>query len=526
MIDTKHEFPGTDNALGDGLFRAPLSVNPVKRLSDSQVRCIHEASLSLLMDPGIRCFSKKTAEIYRQAGCSVEERAGNEEHRVLIPASCVTEALKTVPSKVVLGARNREKRLLLEADKARVYFGTGSETNIFLESRLETFVSTENGDHTMRYPVYQEERGSAASLAYSAKLCDSLENVDFFIRNVNLQDPELEDAAKDVNVFFASLLYMTKHVQAGLTEVDRLQDVLSLAEIVAGGKDALVRNPLISFIACPVKSPLQMVKDTSEKVIKIAESGLPLVLSSSPQGGSTAPVQEEGIISQINAEILAGIVLTQLVNPGTPVLYGAVPVRARLDNLHDFYGAPEFIHYNIGCAQMARHYGIPCYSSAGVGDAKRPGMQAVLEKFPAQLMVAAGGPQYIHYAFGLLDRTNIFCPLQAVLDNASISLVKDILRTPCFSSEDTQKAADEIRKTAVASGIFARGIRKQLRRGVVSGTYEFADDTSADNVLANAQQKLEALEQEKGNPLDPEVIEAIYKTVPGLLPLQRFTPRK
>ena len=102
-----------------------------------------------------------------------------------------------------------------------------------------------------------------------------------------------------------------------------------------------------------------MVSDSSEKLIAIAREKIPMVISSSPQGGVTAPIQEEGMLVLINAEILAGIALAQFSNPGTPVLYGSVPVRARLDNLQDCYGTAEFIQYAAGCAQMARYYKIP-----------------------------------------------------------------------------------------------------------------------------------------------------------------------
>ncbi|MDZ7723525.1 MAG: trimethylamine methyltransferase family protein [candidate division KSB1 bacterium] len=277
---------------------------------------------------------------------------------------------------------------------------------------------------------------------------------------------------KGTSMFFlGALMYMTKHVQAGLVDVDQLDAVLKLAELLAGGPEAFRDNPILSFITCVIKSPLQMVEDTTDKLIAIAEKGCPVVISSSPQGGSTAPIQEEGIVSLINAEILAGITLAQIVNPGAPVLYGAVPVRARLDNLHDLYGAPEFIHYNADCIQMARHYGIPCYSSAGVGDAKVPGMQATVEKLFAQLQIAQAGAQYIHYAFGLLDKTNIFCPLQAVLDNAHIGLVKQILRQPQFDEQNVTKTTQQIQRIRRSPalnclpGIYAkRGARALCRR--------------------------------------------------------------
>jgi trimethylamine--corrinoid protein Co-methyltransferase len=231
------------------------------------------------------------------------------------------------------------------------------------------------------------------------------------------------------------------------------------------------------------------------------------------------------MVALINAEILAGITLTQVVNPGTPVIYGAVPVRARLDNLHDLYGAPEFIHYNIDCIQMAKHYGIPCYSTAGVGDARVPGLQATIEKVFSQLEVAGAGAQYIHYAFGLLDKTNVFCPLQAVLDDVHIGICRQILRQPAFNKEETEDAVKEVRKVVASStGLFARHIRKARRMGLVSTHYPFETHEEEDQVLVKALHRLEEILSAPGEKLEDRLIEKIYKEVPGILPIDYFEP--
>jgi trimethylamine--corrinoid protein Co-methyltransferase len=437
----------------------------------------------------------------------------------------IERALESTPGKVVLGARNPQNKLLLEADVPRVYFGTGSETNIYLLSKFDDYIKKGDPTNVRSNPVYIRERGTIRHLCRAAKLCNALPNVDFYIRNINIQDPEITLENKDVHVFLASLMYMTKHVQAGLVNIGRLDDVLRMAEIIAGGPDRLRDNPIISFITCLIKSPLQMVKDTTEKLMAIAEREVPVVVSSSPQGGSTAPIREEGMVALINAEILAGITLAQIVKPGTPVLYGAVPVRARLDNLHDLYGAPEFIHYNADCVQMAGHYGIPCYSTAGVGDTGIPGIQATIEKVLSQLEIAASGAQYIHYALGLLDKTNVFCPLQAVLDDAHIGLVRDILRRPAFDQKETQSAVQELRQVMNSSTrLFARHIRKAIRRGLVSPPYPFEGHEDEDRVLIRAYDRLQEIFKGPDERLEQDIVQRIVDTVPGLLPISRFNP--
>jgi trimethylamine--corrinoid protein Co-methyltransferase len=502
-------------------YREGVLVKPYERLNQDQIRLLHEASLSILADPGVWCYNERAARLFKAHGARVwEER---EKHatcwRVTFPAGLINEAIAQVPSRFILGARKWENRLLLDAEVPRAYFGSGSEANIWMEVEMEDFVSLRDGDVKVRAPRFMEFRGSTALLSRAARLCDKLEHLDFFIRPLNIQDPEITPDTHDVNKFFASLNNTAKHVQAGLTKLESLNYVVRMAELIVGGAEALRKNPIISFIACVFKSPLQIVDDTAEKVFAIVEAGLPIVISSSPQGGSSAPIQEPGMVAQINAEILAGITLTQLIKEGAPVLYGSVPVRARLDDLHDLYGCPEFNNYNIDCVQLARFYKIPCYSTAGVGDAKVPGIQATFEKLLTHLYMAMSGAQYIHYAFGLLDRTNSFCPLQAVLDNEHIGKIKHCLREPKVELGVIEDMLGTVKKVMGSPHrLYVRHVRKAVHAGDVSSPYRFEAKGLEDKVLENALDYMAKLEAAQAPYLNPGTREQIFKEVPGLLP--------
>ncbi len=506
------------------IFRESIVVKPYERLDETQVRALDHASMEILADPGIWCFNERAARLYGQHGADVSEDPDSPAAcwRVRLPEGLVREALAKTPSKITLGARKPENRLVLDTDVPRIYFGTGSETNIWLETDLEEYQNVSSPDKKVTVPVHHERRGDSELLARAAHICDRLEHLDFFIRPVNVQDQEISPETHDVNKFFASLNNITKHVQAGLTHLDSLKHVVRMAEIIAGGAEELIANPIISFIACVFKSPLQLVDDTAEKVFSIVETGLPLVISSSPQGGSTAPIQEAGMVAQINAEVIAGITLTQLIREGAPVLYGSVPVRARMDDLHDLYGCPEFNQYNIDCVQMARSYRIPCYSTAGVGDAKVPGMQAAFEKLLTHLYVAMSGAQYIHYAFGLLDRTNVFSPLQAVLDDEQIGKIKHCLRDPKIQEGDLENSLKTIRKVMASKHrLFARHARKAIHAGDVSDPYRFDSKDGHDRVLEKAVKRLQEIEAEPRSHLDSGTVNRIYEEVPGILPRLR-----
>ncbi len=418
--------------------REGVLVTPQTRLSEEQVGLIDGMSRELLEDPGLLSYNAEAVELFRSAGAKVED--GGDCPRVRIPGKLIDRALESAPSTVVLGAREEANRLVLDATEPRVRFGSGSETNVWLDVAFDGAV-----------PRFTRQPGSIGRLARSAHLCEHLEHLDFFIRNVNLQDAGITAANKDINQFFTSLGNITKHVQGGLTDLEALDDIVRLGEMIAGGADAFAREPVLSFIACVIKSPLQVVDDTASKLIAIARRGVPLVVSSCPMGGATGPFDEFGMVAMVNAELLAGITLHQLASPGAPVLYGAVPVRTRLDNLNDMYAAAEAMHYYLDCTQLARRYGLPCYTTAGVGDASEPGIQATAEKLLAYATVPQGGAQYVHYAFGLLERTNVFCPEQAVLDDAHIGLVKQTLADPQIDTAGRARVLELVREV-MASG--------------------------------------------------------------------------
>jgi trimethylamine--corrinoid protein Co-methyltransferase len=392
----------------------------------------------------------------------------------------------------------------LDATEPRVRFVSGSETNIWLE------VDFDDGT-----PAFTRQPGSIERLCKAAHLAENLEHLDSFIRCVNIRDEEVTKENKDANKLLASLNNITKHVQAGLTDLNSLDDVIRMGKIIAGGKEAFKQNPVISFITCVVKSPLQVVEDTAAKLMAIAQREVPVVISSSPMAGTTAPFDEFGMVAQINAEILAGITLTQLVKPGAPVLYGSVPVRCRLDTLEDMYGAPEFNHYNVDCAQMARYYKVPCYSTANVGDASEPGIQATAEKMLTLMSVPGAGAQYVHYAFGLLERTNMFCPEQAILDNAHIGMAKHALKKPEVGSNNRNDVLATIREVMETDHkTYMYHLPLPTREKVYT---HYPLESEKGGAIRAAHEKFQEILQSSPDQIEPELQKDLKKHVPGIL---------
>jgi trimethylamine--corrinoid protein Co-methyltransferase len=495
--------------------------NPLVRITSEQVQQIHEASMQILSDPGLLSFNRKAAEIFHSHGAQVTDVSGSGSPcwHVKIPEKLVADALDSAPKTVKMGARNPENSLVMKGDEPRVFFITGSETNIWLDTDFATYVSKSDPAKEIKVPEFHPRRGTVADLCDSAHICEHLETVDGYIRTVNIQDKDITEENKDVNKFFASLNNTTKHFMSGLTNLKQMDNVVKMAELIVGGKDKLEENPIISFITCLVKSPLQFVDDTTETFMDVCQRGLPIVVSSSPQAGTSAPIKEAGIMAQINAEVLAGITLGQLVNKGTPVLYGSVPVRARMDTLGDSYGSVETSQYNIDCVQMARFYKIPNYSTSGVCDAKIPGQQSSIERLFSDIVVALSGPQYLHCAFGLLDCNSIFCLLQAVLDDAHFQMIKFFLKSPLIGEPELTEIQKQIRDVvATPQKLFINYIRPVMRSGEISAPYPFEGDLNSDDVFAQAYERMQELLAKPVEHIDAATTARIFQEIPGLLP--------
>ena len=498
-----------------------LIPNPYERITDEQIGQIHQASLQILVDPGLLCFSKKAADIFNDNGAGVSSVAGVDHPcwQVKIPEKLVTAALDSAPKTVKLGARNPDNALIMKGDEPRVYFISGSETNIWLDVDFPTYVKKSDNGAEIKVPEFHPRRGTVADLCQSAHVCEHLETLDGYIRTVNIQDEDINEDNKDVNKFFASLNNTTKHFMSGLTKLEQLDNVVRMAELIVGGKEALKENPIISFITCLVKSPLQFVGDTTDSFIEICRRGLPVAVSSSPQAGTTAPIKEAGIMAQINAEVLAGITLGQLVNKGTPMLYGSVPVRARMDTLGDSYGSVETSQYNVDCVQMARFYKIPNYSTSGVCDAKIPGQQSSIERLFSDIVVTLSGPQFLHCAYGLLDCNAVFCLLQAVLDDAHFQMLKFFLKPARIDQPELAETMKQIKEVvATPQKLYVRHIRQVMRTGEISAPYPFEGDGESNSVFALAHQRMGELLAKPVEHIDPDTTARIFQEIPGLLP--------
>ena len=370
-------------------------------LTEGQIREIHEASLTVLEQTGIQVENETALALYQQGGARVKGS------RVTIPAAMVRDALDKVPSKVLLAGRDPAQDVVLEGK--RVYAGTGGSPTTMLDPGADTV-----------------RPGTLQDLASLARLADALEHCDFVV--IPLYPTDVPEGDVPVNRFYTCLVNSTKHVMGGVSSVDGARQVIELGMAIAGGLEALQQRPFLSNITSWMVSPLHLDTGVTQILIEWCRHGLPVALSSAPMAGSTSPMTLAGSLVQLNAEQLSGIVLTQLVRPGTPVLAGYIPGVADMRTGGYLGGAVEFGMMQAGAAQLAHFYRVPIYCSGGMTDSKIPDAQAGYEKMATLLLAAMGGCNYIHHAIGMVTNMSAASLEQAVIDDEIVGMAMRALR--------------------------------------------------------------------------------------------------
>lgn len=367
-------------------------------LSDDAVERVHETSLRVFEEIGIEVRLPEARRLFLDAGARAADG-----HVLKIPASLAERLIGGAPSVVSLCGRDESGDLDCHVGGRNVYLGTGGTALNVLEP----------GADRPRPSVLED-------VVSMARLVDRLEHIDFYMLNVYPNDLAVDEV--DVNRFYAALTYTRKHVMGGVYTFEGVERVIRMAEHVAGGAEPLRERPFISMVACVV-SPLRLDMHYSGLTIEIARRGIPVVVPSEPLSGATAPITLAGTLVIQNVDTLAGVMLAQLANPGTPVIYGSVASVADLRDMKYLSGAVEMGLLNAAAAQMAQHYRLPYYATAGMTDAKTADAQAGYESAVSSVMVALAGGNFIHDAAGFIEFCLTASYEKLVIDNDIIGMV-------------------------------------------------------------------------------------------------------
>jgi trimethylamine--corrinoid protein Co-methyltransferase len=323
----------------------------IRVLSDEQVKAIHHTSLDILSRTGIVMKNATGRELLLDAG------AWESGERIKIPPLLVMDAIASAPSRIPLFNRLGELTMPLEAGK--VFFGPGSDCPFTID--LETG---------------QRREATAEDGRRIARLCDGLEQMDFIMSMGTPSDvPPLDHY---LHSFISMIRGSVKPNVYTANDRQDMEDMYRIACAVAGSETELREKPFLLHYAEPI-SPLLFSEESVDKLLFCAEKGIPVTYLPSPNTGGGGPITLAGALALGNAECLAGLVLSQLVRPGTPFLYGMNTAALDMKSAIVSYGSPEWPLGMVACTDLARYYDLPVWGTAGATDSKLVDVQAGIE---------------------------------------------------------------------------------------------------------------------------------------------------
>ena len=256
-------------------------------LSIKDYRDIHLTTLQVLEKTGIFVEDQQALEIFGSYGASVDKK----NRIVKLPSGIVEDAILSSPAQVMLAGRDPDRDILLE-DNRNAFFNFSSNINV-----VDPYTGA-------------VRKSTKADLAAATRLCDALTEVSIYSRAVY----PLDRPSKVLHLHTAEACFSntTKHCLHGPENEWEMRKIIEMAEVAVGGSENLQKRKPITFVAS-VSSPLKLTKKFCEVAMASARFGFSTGVASMAMAGGTGPVDLAGVLVQTNAEILAGIALTQLV---------------------------------------------------------------------------------------------------------------------------------------------------------------------------------------------------------------------
>ena len=348
---------------------------PVEQFSADQIEAIHQASLKVLSDTGIKVLSKEARELYRQAGMTLIDN-----DVVLFDPDLVMELIKLAPEKVTLHGRGEDRDVTIGGNNVGVCT-TGGTPN---------FSDMDNG----RRP------GSLAALESFCKLAQAYDVIHIIGPFVEPQD--VSTSLRHLHMTDAVLTHTDKVPFVFFRGTEAVADAYEMIRIAHGvSKEEFKKNPYCYSIANS-NSPLQLDGLMTRGIIDAACAGQLMVLTPFTLAGAMAPVTLPGALVLQNAEALAGLSLSQIVRPGAPVCYGSFTSNVDMKTGSPAFGTPEYTKAAFASGQLARRYKLPLRSS-GVTASNAPDAQAAYEMQMSLWGALMGGTNLLLHGAGWLE---------------------------------------------------------------------------------------------------------------------------
>jgi len=362
-------------------------------LSPEAVEQIHSTSMRLLEKVGVEFPHEGALAVFQQHGVKTEGR------RVYLTEDQVIKALASAPPQFTIHARNPERSVAIGGGRPAFAPGYGAP---FL-------VDAEVGK---RAPTMEDYTNLV-------KVAHGLPNQDLS-GHLLVEPGDVRAGTTHLHMLYAHMVHSDKAFVGSAAGVKGARHTMEMAEILFGKVgDRPVTVSLINSL-----SPLGYSSEMLEALVAYAQVRQPLIIAALMMAGSTGPITLAGVLATQTAELLAGITLTQLISPGTPVVFGSTSTNIDMKSGALAIGSPELSQLVTAHAQLARYYRLPSRSGGALTDASYPDAQAGFESMMGLLTTVNSGVDLVLHAAGILSSYLAFSYEKFVLDDEMCGMVR------------------------------------------------------------------------------------------------------
>ncbi|ADL12459.1 trimethylamine--corrinoid methyltransferase [Acetohalobium arabaticum] len=366
-------------------------------LSNNEIEKIHNASMKILESTGIDILQEEAQEIFEEHGAKVEGK------RVYLPRKLVEDALDRAPSSFTLHARNPENNVVI-----------GGNNSVLAPSSGVPFVTDlDNGRRDATFEDYVN----------LTKIASDSDHIDV-LGGLIVEPTDVADEKRHAKMFYAGAKYSDKCLVGSRYGTKSVQDCLEMARILFG-EDEIIDDRAVLISIINTNSPLQLDNRMLSSLIEYAKYNQATVITPAAMAGSTGPMSIAGTLTLQNAEAIAGIVLTQLINPGAPVVYGCASTITDMKTAGLAIGSPEYAKFVGASAQLARYYDIPSRAGGSLTDSVMADAQAGYEAMMMFMSSINHGVNFILHSLGILDSYMMASYEKFIIDNEIVGMVKN-----------------------------------------------------------------------------------------------------
>jgi len=383
----------------------------IQRFTDEELNKLHDATVRVFKEIGVAFRDEPEAlDIFKAHGVKVDGET------VFIDEKHLQQALETAPSQFTIAGRDPKKSVTIGGDNLVLCPGYGCALMV-----------TEKGEQRKGLV---EDYQNLCKLVQTSKVI----NMNGMIM---IEPTDVPPEVAYLDMLYSNIVLCDKPFLGNGETRQAAIDSIEMAGIAWGGKDKIKDKPVTMPIISSL-SPLQYTGHMTGSVIEYARHGQAILFGLLVMAGSTGPVTLAGTLVQQNAEMLAGVVLAQLVKPGVPVVYGGTSSISDMRTGALSVGAPEMAIMQNPQAQIARFYGLPCRGSGGLTDTHFPDIQAGIESTLGLMSTILSGSNFILHAVGIMESYLGMSYEKFLVDEEVCGMLIRMLRPVEISDESIQ----------------------------------------------------------------------------------------